>query len=110
MAEAYPQIHPPRLEIEVEIPSICFKLFKTTFVSYQGNHEISNGDALILLKEKSIPAGPLHELISTSETLQEAFELLDTQFGSPLDEIPILKSKIIDKEILSLDYTIESIL
>ena len=56
-----------------------------------------DGDALIFLRTVSLPAGNLRDVIIMCETLTEAFENLDTQFGIPEDEISVLKSKFIDK-------------
>ena len=104
------QIPPPRWEIEADIPAICFFFFKTTFITYIGNQGLNYDEALILLKERSLPTGPLRNLILTSDTLHHALAILDNHFGSPLDEIDTLKSKILDKDILPLQYTYDSIL
>ena len=109
MAAVQRQIPPPRLEFEADIPSISFYLFKTTFISYMENQNISNENAFILLRD-SIPTGPLRVVISTSRTFQDALELLSKQFKPPQDEIPILKSKIINRGVLSPDYTYDTIL
>ena len=109
MAAVQVQIPPPRLQIEADIPAISFCLFKTTFISYMENQNISNENAFILLRD-SIPTGPLRVVISTSRTFQDALELLSKQFKPPQDEIPILKSKIINRGVLSPDYTYDTIL
>ena len=104
------QIPPPRWEIEADIPAICFFFFKTTFISYIGNQGLNYDEALILLKEHSLPPGPLRNLILMSETFHYALVTLDNHFGSPMDEIDILKSKIIGKEVLPLQHTYDTIL
>ena len=100
----------PRWEIEADMPAICFFFFKTTFISYIGNQGINYDEALILLKEHSLPPGPLRNLILMSETFHHALVTLDNHFGSPMDELATLKSKIIERDILPLQYTYDSIL
>ena len=109
MAAGQVQTSPPRLEIEADIPAISFCLFKSTFISYIENHNISDNHALILLKT-SIITGPLREVISTAGTYQEALELLSNQFKTPQDEITILKNKVTNRGVLPLNYTYDSIL
>ena len=100
----------PRWEIEADIPAICFFFFKTTFISYIGNQGINYDEALILLKEHSLPPGPLRDIIIMSETFHHALVTLDNHFGSPMNELATLKSKILEKDILPLQYTYDFIL
>ena len=111
MAAGHVQVPPPRLKMESDIPGVSYFLFKNAFISYKENQQISDENALTILKTTSLPAGSLREVIADSETVQNAFELLNNQFQSLLpDEVNILKNKIINRGILSSNGTYSTVL
>ena len=111
MAAGQVQVLPPKLSLESDIPGVSYFLFKKDFISYKENQQLNEETAVTILKNTSLPAGVLREAIADSETIQNAFELLNNQFQPLLpDEVNILKNKIINRGILSSNGTYGNVL
>ena len=104
MAAGQVRPSPPKLGVETDFPS-----FKEAFTSYINAHNISDAHALDILKTSSL-TGTLRDIIPTSGTYQEAFEILSNHFRNPQVEMFNIKNKVIHRGVLPLDHTPDSIL
>ena len=66
-----------------------------------------DSEGLAFLKEQSIPDKTLKNLVSVCESVQSAFDLLDTQFGDKEAELRIIKSHICNNPMLNDNYDFE---
>ena len=103
----YGRVPPPILTLDNELRSTTYQLWKASWLDFVEKAKMHDSEGLTFLKEQSINNKGLKNLISVCESVQAAFELLDTQFGDKEAELRLIKSQITDHPVLSDNYDFE---
>ena len=103
----YGRVPPPILNIDNELRSTTYQMWKASWLDFFDKAKMHDSEGLTFLKEQSINNKGLKNLIAVCESVQAAFELLDTQFGDKEAELRLIKSQICDHPMLSDNYDFE---
>ena len=74
----YGRVPPPILTLDNELRSTTYQLWKASWLDFFDKAKMHDSEGLTFLKEQSINNKGLKNLISVCESVQAAFELLDT--------------------------------
>merc|ERR1712240_512543 len=103
----YGRVPPPILTLDNELRSTTYQLWKASWLDFVDKAKMHDFEGLTFLKEQSINNKGLKNLKAVCESVQAAFELLDTQFGDKEAELRLIKSQICDHPMLSDNYDFE---